>query len=1012
MLVKNCFKDAFFIVLALFLCHKATFAQSIKQTDWQQEVHYKIAVSLNDDQHILKGFETFEYVNNSPNVLTEIYMHLWPNAYKNDSTALARQLISLGKLDFKRSGKQDRGYIDSLDFKVNGEFVQCIIDPQHIDICKIVLNEPLLSGERIEVTTPFKVKIPYSFSRLGHVGHSYQITQWYPKPAVYDKNGWHPMPYLDQGEFYSEYGTFDVSITVPANYIVAATGNLQNEKEKNFLDSIADVTSRQNSFDKNDATVKSSAEWKTLRYIQSNVHDFAWFADKGYHVLKGEVELPNSKRKVTTMALFTNVNARYWKNAIEYLNDAVYYYSLWNGDYPYDCATAVDGHLSAGAGMEYPTITVIGNVPSKRLLEITIAHEVGHNWFYGILGSNERDHGWMDEGINTYYERRYVRTKYPQDKLLGANADDNRVLKCFDLQHYTTDYQNNLLYLFNARINEDQPIETPAADFTEINTAAIMYGKTGLLFRYLEQCLGTEVFDSCMKLYFERWKFRHPQPEDLRAAFEQSTGKDLTWFFDGMISTNKKIDFKIKSVKDNGENYQVKIKNTSLAAPTFVSTLDKKGELLETFKTDPFVGTAILFFEKEHVHRVTIDPYSIIPEINQQNNSMRVKSAFKEVEPLRLQFLGSLQNRNRTQLYFTPLFGYNYVDKWMPGIAFYNHVFPFKNFEFEVVPLYSIATQKMNGTGRIAYNWYPNRMFQRFTLYGQYNSFSEWNEAHASLDFPNYLNTQGSYYTRFRKIGLNIEVEFKRNSYKDTQRQYVRYRNVFVEQKNKFKPNTLSTELLYKKHFYYGVLNYEYENKREINPFSFKSEIENISTSDLKFSTNFNYSISYKRQNKSIDIRLFAGYSTPNDDDLKGNLFSLDGLSDYKYDNAYIRRADVYQQQFYVLEGGFKSKLNLSNVQKLFAFNVQIPIPARLPLGLYGDVAVLDKKELSINTSYVYDAGIYIPLLKKVAEIYFPLYVSTDRFVKNKPKYEDRIRFMININAMNPFTTLKKLKLF
>ncbi|MEY3200430.1 MAG: hypothetical protein RJA13_2388, partial [Bacteroidota bacterium] len=209
------------------------------QNYWQQEVNYTIKVKLNDENHTLSAFEEFEYINNSPNSLDSIYIHLWPNAYRNGKTALAKQQYKDGKtiLKFgenKLNAKQDLGGIDSLDFKVNGKTVSLDFkvngktvnweyDKKHIDICVLYLSSPLKSGERISISTPFKVKIPSGeISRLGHIDQSYQITQWYPKPAVYDKNGWHPIPYLNQGEFYSEFGSFDVTITLPENYVVGA----------------------------------------------------------------------------------------------------------------------------------------------------------------------------------------------------------------------------------------------------------------------------------------------------------------------------------------------------------------------------------------------------------------------------------------------------------------------------------------------------------------------------------------------------------------------------------------------------------------------------------------------------------------------------------------------------------------------------------------------------------------------------------------------------------------------
>ncbi|MBK6524520.1 MAG: hypothetical protein IPG07_02605 [Crocinitomicaceae bacterium] len=217
-------------ILLLTLAFNAT-----GQGYFQQDVNYTISVTLNDQDHTLSGFETFEYKNNSGLPLDFIYIHVWPNAYRNNKTALAKQLYNMNDMALEFANDEDKGYIDSLHFQVNGEDVKWEFDPEHIDIVKMNLNSVLKPGETIVVTTPFFVKIPSGdISRLGHVGESYQITQWYPKPAVFDQNGWHQMPYLTQGEFYSEYGTFDVSITVPKNYVVGSTGDLQTESEIAF----------------------------------------------------------------------------------------------------------------------------------------------------------------------------------------------------------------------------------------------------------------------------------------------------------------------------------------------------------------------------------------------------------------------------------------------------------------------------------------------------------------------------------------------------------------------------------------------------------------------------------------------------------------------------------------------------------------------------------------------------------------------------------------------------------
>ena len=299
--------------------------QSISQGYFQQKVNYRIQVTLDDRNNELNAFETIEYINNSPDTLHFIYFHLWPNGYSNNNTELAKQLLSSKGKQKLFKDPELNGYIDSLEFKVDGQLVQWNLLSGQPDICCIKLNYAISHGDSIKISTPFHVKIPKGVtSRLGHIGESYQISQWYPKPAVYDKNGWHQMAYQDQGEFYSEFGSFDVSITFPDNYTVGATGNLQNDQETARMNSLAsDTTWRTNTVSEKVDFPPSSTQMKTLRYTENQIHDFAWFADKRFHVMKGEVKLPDSGREVTTWLLFTNQQANIWKNAIPYVNNAI-----------------------------------------------------------------------------------------------------------------------------------------------------------------------------------------------------------------------------------------------------------------------------------------------------------------------------------------------------------------------------------------------------------------------------------------------------------------------------------------------------------------------------------------------------------------------------------------------------------------------------------------------------------------------------------------------------------------
>lgn len=506
---------------------------------WQQEVDYSIRVTLNDREHSLDGDLDIRYRNQSPDTLRFIWFHIWPNAYKNDKTAFAEQMLENGDTRFYFSKEEQKGYINKLDFKVDGRTAITEDHPQHIDIMKLILPIPLLPGQQIHISTPFHVKLPFNFSRGGHDGQSYQLTQWYPKPAVYDQKGWHPMPYLDQGEFYSEFGRFEVKITVPANYVVAATGLLQESAEKEWLKNRSafdwqpvrektktkggQITSTLQRFP------ESAGTTKTLTYVQDKIHDFAWFADKRFIVLQDSCRLP-SGRTVNVFSYFTPGEKEHWKNSLSDAKDALLHYSSLVGEYPYDVVSVVQGPESFGGGMEYPTITVISPMRNRRELDYTIAHEIGHNWFYGVLANNERNHPWLDEGINSFYEYKYREKKE---------------------KRFSPSFEQHLLETM-IREQKDQPIALPAPAFTELNYGLVVYHKTATWMMWLEKELGPDVLQQSMQAYFRQWQFRHPGPDDFKKSLETSSGRNLDRAFSLLEQTGSLPGHKKKGLAVTG----------------------------------------------------------------------------------------------------------------------------------------------------------------------------------------------------------------------------------------------------------------------------------------------------------------------------------------------------------------------------------------------------------------------------------------------------------------------------
>lgn len=985
---------------------------------FQQEVNYKINVTLNDDKHELSAFEKIEYINNSKDTLHFIYFHLWPNAYKNNETALAKQLLENGDTKMYFAKPSELGFIDSLDFKINEQTVRWEYDKEHIDICKIFFNQPLAPNDTISITTPFHVKLPSAkISRLGHIGQAYAITQWYPKPAVYDLEGWHPMPYLNQGEFYSEFGSFDVKITLPKNYVLASTGDKIDtpEEEQWLLEKVTETEKliAENKFSKNMSFPPSSKEFKTINFRQYRVHDFAWFADKRYHVLKGETKLPHSGNTVDTWAFFTNNEPELWRNSIEYLNDATAFYSLMNGDYPYNHVTAVDGTISAGGGMEYPNITIIGESGNAFTLETTIMHEVGHNWFYGILGSNERDNPFLDEGLNSFYEMRYIRTKYPNLKLTSLLGRDS-TFKFLGLNKFKHKAEYELAYLFAARKNLDQPIYLPSQDFTEYNYGGIVYSKTALAFDYLMNYLGKEKFDEAMRFYYEHWKFKHPTPNDLIKTLQYYLNADLKWFVTELLLSDNKIDYKIikhKQLEDHSHTITIK-NNNDLQGPVSLTGL-KDGNVVGTVWYNGFKGKKVFEFPPSEIDEFKIDYEQYIPEVNRKNNNIRTKGLFKRSEPFKMSFVGKIDNPEYTRLNYLPILGYNEYNKFMLGCAFYNYSFLQKDIEFTFAPMYAFGNNAPVGFADAKFNIKQNnKLFQQITLSTKLKSFSY--DYYNTSFFNETFNTNiNSFNLNYIKKVLGIDFELKKQNARSKITQHIGYTsNALIVDDLQYTFDSARADIVKKStetiinNFYYTL-----QNKRVINPFNINFNFQHNHAFG-KISTEINYAITFK-DNNNLDFRLFAGAFVFGNTSDKGpyrfRMSGFNGYQDYLFDYNYVGRNEINGvgfAQFTENDGAFKVWTPLGQTSKwLVALNIKSPKVGKLPLKLFIDIGTSEFNESLLKDKFLYNVGFDICIWKDIFEIYIPVAYSNDikkALEVNNKGFFDTIRFTLNLHKIYP----------
>ncbi|WP_201986929.1 M1 family metallopeptidase [Hymenobacter rubidus] len=960
---------------------------------FQQETNYAIDVRLDDKAHILRGHEDLTYTNHSAQALTFIWFHLWPNAYRDNHTAFGREQRRQGNRRFLFAKPKERGFIDSLDFRVNGQTAKLEYDPQNPDIAKLVLPQPLAPGAAATIATPFRVKLPASFSRLGHVGQSYQITQWYPKPAVLDRRGWHPIPYLSQGEFFSEYGSFDVTITLPANYTVGATGVLQNPDEQAHMAVLAATTAQKKTakdFGKDLTFPASEAATKTLRYKQDRVHDFAWFADKRFNVLRDSVKLP-SGRVVTTWVLFTNRQAEKWIAGLKDVNTAVVNYSNWVGEYPYASATAVDGALSAGSGMEYPMVTV--TMPEA------IVHEVGHNWFYGILGSNERDFPWMDEGVNTYEEMRVAELTHPTSGMLSALGNSKSVAKTFGLENLPGSALSLLPYQALASRGLAQPVQGPtSADYTQVNYAATVYEKTGVSLKYLAGYLGQEKFDQAMRLYYTRWQFRHPYPEDMQAVFEESSGQKLGWFFRDFLGNALPYEADLSDLAVFNDVVKVLVRTESeIPWSVPVSSVDAQGKVLETLWTAPFgntdpnaehEATSQLDFKRENVTALVVDAGYLAPQLNRRNDRLRLENGpLDRSEPLRLRPLFSVERWDKATINWAPVFGANTSDKFMLGAAFYNSIVVPSRLEYLAMPMYSFSRNELNGIGRVQLNVLPQSGARRLTSGITVQRFERYLKVEPSLTFvmPHRI---GDVPQQQLQVALTSVQDQDLN----------RTSNIFAA-------------------------DYSIRHEDALQSWGANVELNHLLASDTEASdkgavllrASANYSRFYAAE-KQIKVRLFGGRFLQSADQTNF-VMGLSGSPDYRRQTPFLDRQQIsptfaaQRHQTDNRDGAFKAFVPVFSSKWLTSLNIEANVPV-LPLTVFADFgATSEAYFLAGHTTaqrVYYDAGFTLPLIRGLAQLYLPVAGSQfqDGLPGSRQEFTDGIRFVLNLNQLSPFRLL------
>lgn len=593
---------------------------------WQQRADYRIKISLDPDQHRLTGSEVITYTNNSPDALGELWIQLEQNLFRPGSRG---SLVNSGN---RWRGAFEGGGIDlhRVELIRNGKTVRpkYTVDDTRM---RIVLDEPLEPrGGTIDIRIDWSFVIPeYGADRMGRFksvdGWVYELAQWYPRMYVYDDvEGWNPMPYLGQGEFYLEYGNFDVEITVPRDYIVVAGGELQNPGDvltREQRDRLARARKsaetihiiRPDEVGKPETRPRGNGPL-TWRFRAENVRDFAWAASRAF------IWDAASWDGILLMSAYPReglgtAERPGWEMSTQYVRHSISHYSEQWSRYPYPVAINVAGVVG---GMEYPMIVFCSVHARDQSLFGVTDHEFGHTWFPMIVGNDERRWAWMDEGLNTLLNHYSNLAFYGKDaQRVRATSPGYIVDRMLEPTH-------------------DQPVMTYADHIRREGLGFIAYRKPGFAMILLrEVVLGPEVFDAALREYIDRWAYKHPQPADLFRTFEAVSGENLDWFWRGWLFSTDLLDQAVDSV-------------TTTDARTFVHLSNREGLVMPVTLEVEYDDGAIERHElpveiwlradsyayelpgaRKDVTRVTVDPDGLLPDVHKDNNVWRSDAALK-----------------------------------------------------------------------------------------------------------------------------------------------------------------------------------------------------------------------------------------------------------------------------------------------------------------------------------------------------------------------------------------------
>ena len=907
-------------------------------------------VELNPDKKTLTVQQELIYFNQSNDTLQKIILNDWNNAYSDKYSPLGKRFSDEFVRNFHLANEEERGFTTDLTFiDQNKMFLDWSRTSDHPDLIELVLREKLLPRQKFSIFITYKIKLPSDkFTGYGYNDNgNFMLKDWLITPARFNNEHFAMYSNVHLDDSSNAISDYEINFTFPANY---------------------ELTTDLNTLSKINKKVVLEGEKRSQFSIYlSKSSDFRSFIMPD---LKVQTNIKDNNLNEIKKALLI-------KQITEYVEANI-------GNYPHQniVVSQADYERNPFYGLnQLPSF--ISPFPDDFIFEIKFLKTYLNKFLQSSLTLDQRKDNWIYDGIQVYTMMKYIDEYYPNMKMMGSVAK-LKILKSFNIINLDFNEQYSYFYMLMARSNLDQPIGESKEKLIKFNEQIASKYRSGLSLKYLDHYLEKDIVPQSIQQFYLLNQEKKVTESDFENILKQKTSEDINWFFKTIIHSREIVDYKFSEVSKTKDSITFTIKNkTNTTVPIPVYGLNNNQVVFKKWYSK-ISNDSTFTIPRNSINKIVLNYENEVPEFNLRNNWKSLKSFYPNNRPFKFVFMKDLEDPYYNQILYVPTISYTLYDGISPGFRFHNKTILNKPFLFDVNPIYSPKTQSLTGH----FSFHVN----------QFNRDSNWYSTRYSLSGTYLHYAEDATYFKFNPV---ITYQIRDDDFRSNRKQAIQFRQVMVN----LEPSAFVTDVDANQESY-NVFNAKYfNNKTELT-----QHVNFIG--DLQVASKFgkaSIELEYRRlfnNNRTINLRLFAGtflYNKTNSDFFS---FGLDRASDYLFDHNYYGRSEktgIFSQQLILAEGAFKSKLN-----NPFANQWMVTTNAGFNIWnwveVYGDLGLV--KNTNQNTKFLYDSGIRLNLVTDYFELYFPVYSSNGWEIADK-NYQENIRFIVTLDPrilVNLFT--------